>query len=432
MKAGIRVALAFCLAVAAVILGNCRRAPQYPTSARVESRVLVQYKDTVTVHNGGYGSAVAPVPGRAGFFYLLADRGPNADTANPDEKAFLVPAFVPHIGTFRLEGGVLTRVAVIEMKDSSGSKLTGLPNATHHADSVENAVDGDGKLLRPDPNGIDPEGLVALDDGTFWVSDEYGPYLLHLDSTGKVIERISPFGANGRGHALPSVLARRRLNYGMEGLTVTADTTTLVGIMQSALDNPDRTVRTATRTTRLVSVDLRTGITQQFVYLRERSDHSASEITIISTGVFLVLERDDNFSTDRTEPARHKRVYRIDIGRATDISDPANGLAGKLFNGKTLEQLSESEMASAQINPVTKTLVADLLALPGGYAHDKPEGLALVAGQILAVSNDDDFGVSSDAGGVLTQKTVPGTNVIDQNELYFVRLESGALPSAAR
>ena len=429
---GIRVARACYVSVALIILGNCGRAPEYPTSARVESRVLLQHKGTVTVHNGGYGSAVALVPGRAGFFYLLADRGPNADTANPDEKAFLVPRFVPHIGTFRLEGEVLTRIAVIEMKDSSGHTLTGLPNATHHGDSVEKAVDGNGNPLGPDVNGVDPEGLVALDDGTFWVSDEYGPYLLHLDSTGKVTERISPFGANGRGHALPSVFAKRRLNYGMEGLTVTADATTLVGIMQSALDNPDRTVRTATRTTRLVSVDLRAGTTTQFVYLRESSNFSVSDIAAISTSAFLVLERDDNFTTDPTQPARHKRIYRIDIGRATDVSYPANGLAGKLFSGKTLEQLSDSEMAAAQITPVTKTLVADLLALPGGYAHDKPEGLALVTGQILAVSNDDDFGISSDARGVLIPKTVPGTDVIDQNQLYFIRLKGEPRLAGAR
>ena len=83
----------------------------------MESHVLLEHAD-VTVRNGGYGSAAAAVPGRPGFFYLLVDRGPNVDAANGDEKAFLAPDFVPHIGLFELNGSSLKRVAVIEMKDS--------------------------------------------------------------------------------------------------------------------------------------------------------------------------------------------------------------------------------------------------------------------------------------------------------------------------
>jgi hypothetical protein len=36
--------------------------------------------------------------------------------------------------------------------------------------------------LEPDPNGTDSEGLVALEDGGFWVGDEYGPSLLRVDA----------------------------------------------------------------------------------------------------------------------------------------------------------------------------------------------------------------------------------------------------------
>jgi hypothetical protein len=95
-------------------------ATTYPDVAAVESAVLLQHPNGVAVRNGGYGSAVALVPGRRGFFYLLADRGPNVDTATADQKAFLVPRFVPHIGIFQLDGTSLKRVGVIEMKDASG------------------------------------------------------------------------------------------------------------------------------------------------------------------------------------------------------------------------------------------------------------------------------------------------------------------------
>ncbi|MBE9200382.1 MULTISPECIES: phytase [unclassified Nodularia (in: cyanobacteria)] len=35
---------------------------------------------------------------------------------------------------------------------------------------------------------FDPESLVVAADGTFWIGEEFGPYLLHFDATGKLIE----------------------------------------------------------------------------------------------------------------------------------------------------------------------------------------------------------------------------------------------------
>jgi hypothetical protein len=247
--------------------------------------------------------------------------------------------------------------------------------------------------------------------------------VLHLDPSGRELERLSPFLRNQRGHALPKVLRRRRPNYGIEGLAVTPDGTTLVAVMQSALDNPDRDVRARTRSTRLITVDLKSGETKQFVYLREGAELSVTDITAVSGSVFLVIERDDNFAGDRKEPARYKRVYRVDVSGATDVSDPADGVDGKLFDGKTLEQLGESELSAAGITAATKSLAVDLLALPRGYFHDKPEGIAVVDDRVIAVSNDDDFGVDGDGQGRVIRKTIPGTSVLDQNEVYFIPLE---------
>jgi hypothetical protein len=37
-----------------------------------------------------------------------------------------------------------------------------------------------------------------------------------------------------------------------------------------------------------------------------------------------------------------KRIYKIDISQATDVSDPDDSPNGKRINGKTLEQLSDA------------------------------------------------------------------------------------------
>ena len=79
-----------------------------------------------------------------------------------------------------------------------------------------------------------------MKDGTFWISDEYGPHIVHYDEDGKQIERISPFGMDTGKRHLPAVLARRRANRGMEGLAANSDGKILVGIMQFTLFNPSK------------------------------------------------------------------------------------------------------------------------------------------------------------------------------------------------
>ena len=410
--------------LAALVAGCETSGPaiEYPALAVVEWRPLGELSDGIKIHNGGYGSAIVLHPARTGYFYLLTDRGPNIDTEWSTNKRFVYPSFAPHIGLFKLDGTRLVRVAVIELKDAAGRRLTGLPNPPVRDGTGEMAVDLQGKALPLDPDGIDSEGLVAMKDGSFWVSDEYGPHLLHVDGSGRTVERISPAVKNREGHALPSVFATRRPNRGMEGLSITPDGRTLVGIMQSALGNPSAVVGKTTRAARLLMYDLVTGATQQFVYLQEQPDLSNSAIAALSRTEFLVLERNDSFGGNLAAGACCKRIYRIDVANATDLSDPADGANGRLFNGKTLEQLADAELRSAGIVPAAKTLLLDLLSLPGGYPHDKPEGLAIVGPQLLAVSNDDDFGITGDESGALVQKILPAAGSIERSEVYFLRL----------
>lgn len=42
---------------------------------------------------------------------------------------------------------------------------------------------------------VDAEGLVLGKDGSFWVSDEYGPYVYRFDRKGKMVEAVRPADA---------------------------------------------------------------------------------------------------------------------------------------------------------------------------------------------------------------------------------------------
>lgn len=101
--------------------------------------------------------------------------------------------------------------------------------------------------------------MVALRDGTFWVSDEYGPHLVHFDQNGVEIGRINAFTQDSRDTwHLPQEFAHRRANRGMEGLAITPDETTLVGIMQSTMMNPNKSTKDGD-VVRIVTVDLNDG-----------------------------------------------------------------------------------------------------------------------------------------------------------------------------
>ncbi|CAZ96139.1 esterase-like activity of phytase family protein [Zobellia galactanivorans] len=386
---------------------------QYPLPYSVLSTI----NNTVEIRNGGFGSGATSHPTKGNEFYAITDRGPNTDYL--DGKKFPVASYTPRIGHYRVtESGKIELLEEILLKDPSGQLISGIPNPEGKGATGEIPYDADGNAIAFDDFGLDSEGIVALKDGTFWVSDEYGPHIVHYNANGVQLERISPIGVNEDtgDRKLPAVFAKRRANRGMEGLAVTPDEKTLVGIMQSTMYNPEKI---QSNITRIVTFDLETGYTRQYVYVQETANLSNSEITAISNTEFLVVERDGKFAG---AGAAQKHIYKINLAGATDISgsNPKNEL-GLMVGDKTIEQSTAEELAEANIVPVQKELVVDLVA-EFGYRHDKLEGIWLVDDNTLGFINDDDFTVSdNDGDGVIEQKILPGSTDIDASSLYLVK-----------
>jgi Esterase-like activity of phytase len=386
----------------------------------------------ITIQHGGYGSALAVDPGDPNVFYSLTDRGPNVTISCGGQSVlgFPVPEFNPEIGKFRLSGTTLTLEGTIHLKKANGTLLTGLPHPNAEANRTEVPAELDCTPLTQDPDGIDSEGLAFAKDGSFWVSDEYGPDVVHFTADGNTIERLRP--ANG----LPRVLARRRSNRGMEGLTISPEGKTLVGIMQSPLDNPTAGGSSPGRTSRvarIVVIDTRSGATRQYAYILDSPSNLNSEIAALSPSLFLVDERNGVVPGAGTPI---KKVYRVDITEATDISDPADGIGGKLINGQVLEQLTsgvpdpKATLAANGIVAAAKEAspVADVIQAIPNYPHDKVEGLAVLDNRTIAISNDDDFGVTDDGAGNFIAKILPIPNVPDFNTIYILRLDEPLRP----
>ena len=399
---------------------------------------------TFEIRNGGFGSSAAADPTNINRFYALTDRGPNATYTGADGsgKIFPNPDYTPRIGLFEIQpDGSVAKIKEILLKDTEGNPISGLPNSTALGGTGEIPYDADGNTLLDgegniltDDFGLDSEGLAVMKDGTFWVSDEYGPHIVHYSANGKEIGRINPFAADSRNlYTLPAEFGNRWANRGMEGLTVTPDQKTLVGMMQSTLDNPDKTVRGTL--TRIVTIDLDTGATKQYLYRQELAKNSNSEIAAIDNDTFLVIERDGNFYEQT--PTTMKHVYKIKLSTGTELEGMAlsagmlqDDALGLTIDGKSLEAVAlESGWPALEakgIVPVDKSLVVDMVAQVQ-YPHDKMEGLIIFNDTTLGILNDDDFAMWS-TDGVLEQKYLDAAKTkIDGNTLYIVKdLDLGA------
>ncbi len=399
------------------------------------------------VRNGGFGSDMVAHPTEPARFYALTDRGPNVNFtgAQGKGKKFPTPGFTPRIGLFELQAnGDVKKIKDILLKRPDGFPVTGLPNSAPLGGTGEIPYDADGNLivvdmdlpfnastnpLKLDDYGLDGEGLVALSDGSFWVSDEYGPHIVHFSADGIEIGRINAFAADDRTtFTLPAEFANRRANRGMEGLTVTPDESTLVGIMQSTMYNPGVAVK-VNDIVRIVTINLADGAIGQYLYKQEKKQNSQSGIVALSRTEFVVIERDGLFYNDDDSAMKH--LYKIDVSNATDLETLAavgnitqNDALGLLIDGKTLEEVTLepngwSTIANAGIETTRKTLLVDLVARTS-YPHDKLEGMWLINNSTIGVLNDDDFATWA-SNGVIEQKYLDAEQkVIDSSRLYIV------------
>jgi hypothetical protein len=238
---------------------------------------------------------------------------------------------------------------------------------------------GDAYAFDADPLAtlrLDPEGVRVSPNRTFYISDEYGPYVFEFDRDGYLIRRLpvpprflisTPSGdVDDAGNSLELYpdhnTSGRQANRGMEGLAITPDGRFLVGIMQNALiqDNGLNNSVPPGRVglnNRILRINVETGHTEEFVYVMDaiNQGRGVNEMLAINDHEFLVLERDNRTfvptpPAEAAEPAL-KRIYKIDLSKPglTDVS----GVASLPAAGTAL--------AGQGIVPVDKTLFLDLL-----------------------------------------------------------------------
>jgi hypothetical protein len=237
-------------------------------------------------------------------------------------------------------------------------------------------------LARPDRlltgADFDIESVRRVLDGSFWFGDEFGPFLLHTDSTGRVLEAPVPLPGvqSPENPLLPNpndwTLSGSR---GFEGMALSPGGDALYPVLEGALRNdPDPRRRIVNQ------FDLRkgayTGRTWEYRVDARFPDALISDFTALDERRFLLIERDE----DQGAEARQKKIYLVDLSRVD----------GDGF--------------------LEKRLILDLLHIPDpggvslparageyavGYAFAFPlesiEGLEVLTGKRLLITNDNNF-----------------------------------------
>jgi hypothetical protein len=411
---------------------------------------------------GGIGSGLAYAGGTT--FLALPDRGPNANPYNSlvDDTV----SYITRFQTFNLSLAnqtdptnglpftltpMLTDTTLLSSPKplvysngiglgyqidgvtpvGSGAPPLNTVNHTHYFTGRSDNFDSTKLSTNPDNARLDPEGIRVSNNGeSVFISDEYGPYVHQFNRwNGKRIKSfalpanlgisiLSPqkdveIGANTVG---------RVTNKGMEGLAITPDGKTLVGIMQANLEQDKK------NSLRIVTIDIETGITHEYAY-KLTTGSGASEILAVNNHQFLVDERDGSgmadtpLLTQAASAAKVKQLYLIDLNGATDITNVTG------------------PNANLESYAVPKTLFLDIVAklstagIDKNLVPSKIEGIAfgqdvLINGSTkhtLFISSDNDF-----LSTIADPFKLPGDPtrgfILNPNQIYVFAFDDNELP----
>lgn len=251
------------------------------------------------------------LPGKDGDFLVMPDNGFGAKENSPD-FVLRVYRIDPSFRTRQGGTGTIDLKSFITLRD---------PDHRINFPIVADQTEYPGSAIAVDPSirkrrfltggDFDIESVRVVDDGTLWFGDEFGPFLLHTDHNGKVLDAPVPLPGvkspqnpflNGGTPNLPR-------SKGFEGMAVSCDGDTLYPMLEGPLTtDPDQR--------RLIinefDVTHKRYTGRQWFYRLElptQTGQSIGDFTQVGDRRFLVIER-DNFEGAL---AAFKKIFLVDF-----------------------------------------------------------------------------------------------------------------------
>lgn len=294
-----------------------------------------------------------PIPGFSGMipaqtpgtFFALPDNGYGAQTNSAD----FVIGFYRVTPVFKTTGdGTTSRGSVLVQGFTPFSDPQGLLDTSYIANGpvynrlyyypapqVQVPVDPairKGRLLTG--ADFDVESIARMDDGSFWVGEEFGPYLLHFDSQGRLLSppvRHLVLRAPQNPAGSPNLPSSR----GFESMARSGDGSRLYLTTEASINS-----EADKRMLEIYEFDTRTEqyTGRTFRYAKDSSDYitggSSNATNIFVTGDlthlagdrYIIIERDDfQGPPTSTNPPRQKKLYLFDF----NVADNATGVLKK-------------------------------------------------------------------------------------------------------
>ncbi len=361
----------------------------------------------------------------ASRIWTVTDRGPvmvcgalkpligmgESELCSADAKAELamLPSFAPTIyGLDLIENNTVQVSQTIALRGKTGKPVPGLFRRDTDEDRAR-VFGVDAQPIEPGTTGVNPTSIIRFQDGSFLVSERYGPSLLQIAVDGTILKRLVIAGTEADfddseyevSGILPALLKQGSDIANFESMSVSADEQFIFLAIRGPLaaTGAGTQISSTTPYLRIFKLErVSMSIIAQFVYTldapqrfaadfnhhpREQSDVRLSEMISLPTEKLLLVER----------VSRTARFFMVDMREAkplasvfdTEIASPA------------LEAMSAAEFAQSGIASLTKNLIYDTDSLvTTGISAKRIEGVARLSDSELVIVSNNAFGIEGD------------------------------------
>ncbi|MBI5104986.1 MAG: esterase-like activity of phytase family protein, partial [Solirubrobacterales bacterium] len=308
---------------------------------------------------GGF-SALVDAPGKD-VYYAMPDNGFGSKA---NSRSFLLRLYRVRAGWETAKGGdgAVEVLDWIQLRDPD------------HRVPFPIVTEGTGDRLLTGGD-FDIESVRVAKDGTLWVGEEFGPFLLHADATGRLLEApiALPGVTSPDNPAADPAAANLARSNGFEGMALSRDGKRLYPVLEGPVAGDDPALR------RVYEFDVRTRAYtgRQWTYRVGDPGYLVSDFTALDEHRLVALER-DNF---QGAAARHKQGFVVDLRRSAPD--------GTLAKRQVVDLLALRDPARISLPGRPGDLgLGDPFSMP----YVTIEAVLPLRGDRLAIVNDTNFG----------------------------------------